>query len=93
MQVAVYSRMQVERCLRWAFDYTRKYGKKARGVGDKNTLALVGKTNVLTYVYDLWERAFHEIGARDYPTSRVITTTSMPAACGWSRAQSGSMCS
>jgi 3-isopropylmalate dehydrogenase len=67
MQVAVYSRMQVERCLRWAFDYTRKYGKKARGVGDKNTLALVGKTNVLTYVYDLWERAFHEIGQHDYP--------------------------
>ncbi len=67
MQVAVYSRMQVDRCLRWAFEYTRKYGKKARGVGEKNTLALVGKTNVLTYVYDLWERAFHEIGEREYP--------------------------
>jgi 3-isopropylmalate dehydrogenase len=66
-QLSVYTRHQVERCLRWAFDYTRKYGKKARGVGDKNTLALVGKTNVLTYVYDLWERAFHEIGERDYP--------------------------
>jgi 3-isopropylmalate dehydrogenase len=67
MQTAVYSRHQVERCLRWAFDYARKYGKKARGVGEKNTLALVGKTNVLTYVYDLWERAFHEIGQTDYP--------------------------
>jgi len=66
-QLSVYTRHQVERCLRWAFDYTRKYGKKARGVGDKNTLALVGKTNVLTFVYDLWERAFHEIGERDYP--------------------------
>jgi 3-isopropylmalate dehydrogenase len=66
-QIMCYTRSQVERCLRWAFDYTRKYGKKARGVGDKNTLALVGKTNVLTYVYDLWERAFHEIGERDYP--------------------------
>ncbi len=66
-QIMCYSRAQVERCLRWAFDYTRKYGRKARGVGDKNTLALVGKTNVLTYVYDLWERAFHEIGERDYP--------------------------
>jgi 3-isopropylmalate dehydrogenase len=67
MQTSVYSRHQVERCLRWAFEYARKYGKKARGVGEKNTLALVGKTNVLTYVYDLWERAFHEIGQRDYP--------------------------
>jgi 3-isopropylmalate dehydrogenase len=66
-QIMCYSRSQVERCLRWAFDYARKYGKKARGVGEKNTLALVGKTNVLTYVYDLWERAFHEIGERDYP--------------------------
>jgi 3-isopropylmalate dehydrogenase len=66
-QISCYTRAQVERCLRWAFEYTRKYGKKARGVGDKNTLALVGKTNVLTYVYDLWERAFHEIGERDYP--------------------------
>jgi 3-isopropylmalate dehydrogenase len=67
MQVAVYTRTQVERCIRWAFDYTRKNGKKARGVGDANTLALVGKTNVLTYVYDLWERVFHEVGERDYP--------------------------
>ncbi len=67
MQVAVYTRAQVERCLRWAFEYTRQTGKKARGVGDKNTLALVGKTNVLTYVYDLWDRAFHEIGERDFP--------------------------
>ncbi len=66
-QIMCYSRAQVERCLRWAFEYTRRYGRKARGCGDKNTLALVGKTNVLTYVYDLWERVFHEIGDRDYP--------------------------
>jgi len=66
-QVMCYSRRQVERCLRWAFEYARKHGKKARGAGEKNTLALVGKTNVLTYVFDLWERAFHEIGDRDYP--------------------------
>jgi 3-isopropylmalate dehydrogenase len=66
-QVSCYTRRQVERCLRWAFEYARKHGKRARGVGDKNTLALVGKTNVLTYVYDLWERAFHEIGEREYP--------------------------
>ena len=66
-QIMCYTRSQVERCLRWAFEYARKYGKKARGVGETNTLALVGKTNVLTYVFDLWERAFHEIGEKDYP--------------------------
>jgi 3-isopropylmalate dehydrogenase len=67
VQSMVYNRFQVERCLRYAFEYTRKFGKKARGRGEANTLALVGKTNVLTYVFDLWERVFHEIGAKDYP--------------------------
>jgi 3-isopropylmalate dehydrogenase len=67
VQSMVYNRFQVERCLRYAFEYTRKFGKKARGKGDADTLGLVGKTNVLTYVFDLWERAFHEIGEKDYP--------------------------
>jgi 3-isopropylmalate dehydrogenase len=61
VQSMVYSRFQVERCLRYAFEYTKKRNKT-------NTLALCGKTNVLTYVYDLWERAFHEIGEKEYPT-------------------------
>jgi 3-isopropylmalate dehydrogenase len=60
IQNMVYTRFQVDRCLRYAFEYTKKRGKK-------NTLALVGKTNVLTFVYDLWERAFHEMGEKDYP--------------------------
>ena len=60
MQTAVYSRFQVERCLRYAFNLARKRNKK-------KTLALCGKTNVLTYVYDLWERAFHEIGEKEFP--------------------------
>jgi 3-isopropylmalate dehydrogenase len=67
VQSMVYNRFQVERCLRYAFDYARKFGKKARGRGETNTLGLVGKTNVLTYVFDLWERVFHEIGEKDYP--------------------------
>ena len=67
VQSAIYSRFQVDRCLRYAFEYTRKHGKKARGKGEKNTLALCGKTNVLTYIYDLWERAFHEMGKAEYP--------------------------
>lgn len=81
-QTMVYTRFQVERCLRWAFDYTRTHGKKARGKGDVNTLALVGKTNVLTYVFDLWERAFHEIGAQDYPEIKR-DYYHVDAACMW----------
>jgi 3-isopropylmalate dehydrogenase len=60
VQSMVYTRFQVERCLRYAFEYTKKRNRK-------KTLALCGKTNVLTYAYDLWERAFHEIGEKDYP--------------------------
>lgn len=70
VQSMVYSRFQVERCLRYAFEYAGQHGKKARGKGDENTLGLVGKTNVLTYVFDLWERAFHEIGEADYKDIR-----------------------
>ncbi|MBN1685705.1 MAG: 3-isopropylmalate dehydrogenase [Spirochaetales bacterium] len=67
VQNMVYSRFQVERALRYSFEYARKFGKKSQGKGEANTLGLVGKTNVLTYVYDLWERAFHEIGKAEYP--------------------------
>ena len=59
-QEMIYTRFQVERCLRYAFEYTRKRSKL-------KTLALVGKTNVLTYVFDLWERVFDEIGEKEYP--------------------------
>ena len=70
VQSAVYNRFQVDRCLKYAFEYTKKYGKKSRGIGKENTLALCGKTNVLTFVYDLWERAFHEMGQKEYPDIR-----------------------
>lgn len=70
VQAAVYNRFQVDRCLRYAFEYAKKKGKKARGAGKENTIALVGKTNVLTFIYDLWERAFHEMGKKDYPDIR-----------------------
>ena len=67
VQSAVYSRFQVDRCLKYAFEYAKKHGKKATGRGEENTLALCGKTNVLTYIYGLWERAFHEMGESQYP--------------------------
>jgi len=70
VQSSVYNRFQVDRCLKYAFEYAKKYGKKACGKGKENTLALCGKTNVLTYVYDLWERAFNEMGREQYPDIR-----------------------
>ena len=60
IQESVNTRRGVERCLRYAFDYTQRRNK------DKK-LTLCGKTNVLTFAFDLWERAFHEIGQKDFP--------------------------
>jgi 3-isopropylmalate dehydrogenase len=60
IQTSINTRKGVERCLRFAFELTRNRNRK-------KTLTLCGKTNVLTYAFDLWERAFHEIGAMDYP--------------------------
>jgi 3-isopropylmalate dehydrogenase len=82
VQTAVYSRFQVDRCLRYAFNYARKHGKKARGKSNKNTLALCGKTNVLTYLYDLWERAFHEMGQKEFPEI-VREYYHVDATCMW----------
>ncbi len=60
VQESINTRKGVERCLRYAFEYARRRNK------DKK-LTLCGKTNVLTYAFDLWERVFHEVGQRDYP--------------------------
>lgn len=59
VQESINTRKGVERCLRFAFDYCRKRNK------DKK-LTFCGKTNVLTYAFDLWERVFHEVG-QEYP--------------------------
>ena len=75
VQSMVYTRHQVERCLRYAFEYTKNRNRKM-------TLGLVGKTNVLTYVYDLWERVFHEIGEADYREIRR-EYYHVDAACMW----------
>lgn len=60
VQESVNTRRGVERCLRFAFEYTRKRNQEKK-------LTLCGKTNVLTYAFDLWERAFNEIGRQDFP--------------------------
>ena len=54
IQISHNTRKGVERCLRYAFEYTRKRNK------DKK-LTLCGKTNVLTFAWDLWQRTFTEL--------------------------------
>ncbi len=58
IQSMVYNRTQVERCLRYAFKLAQTRPRKK--------LALIGKTNVLTFVFDLWKRVFDEL-AKEYP--------------------------
>jgi 3-isopropylmalate dehydrogenase len=58
VQESVNTRFGVERCLRYAFEYSRDKRRRK--------LTLCGKTNVLTYAFDLWERVFHELG-QEYP--------------------------
>ncbi len=58
-QEMVATRKGVERCIRYAFEYTRRRGRRKK-------LTLVAKTNVLIYAHDLWWRTFQEV-AREYP--------------------------
>ncbi|HAA84582.1 MULTISPECIES: 3-isopropylmalate dehydrogenase [Thermodesulfobacterium] len=59
IQESINTRYGVERCIRFAFEYCRKRNKKKK-------VTLVGKTNVLTYAFDLWYRVFQEVG-QEYP--------------------------
>jgi 3-isopropylmalate dehydrogenase len=75
IQTSINTRTGVERCLRYAFEYTKKRNRE-------NTLTLCGKTNVLTYAFDLWERAFHEIGKKDFASIKR-DYVHVDAACMW----------
>jgi len=59
-QVMCYSRPVVERCIRYAYELTRKRNSP------KKTLTLVHKCNVLTHAGDLWVRTHKEVGDADY---------------------------
>jgi 3-isopropylmalate dehydrogenase len=74
-QVAVYTRKGCERCIRWAFEYTRKRNSK------KKRLTLVAKTNVLTFGHDLWWRTFLDV-AKDYPDIQT-DYNHVDACCMW----------
>jgi 3-isopropylmalate dehydrogenase len=73
-QESINTKKGVERCLRFAFEYTKKRNK-----GKK--LTLCAKTNVLTYASDLWERTFYEV-AREYPDVKT-DYAHVDATCMW----------
>jgi 3-isopropylmalate dehydrogenase len=74
VQESVNTRMGVERCIRYAFECCRKRNRRKK-------LTLCGKTNVLTYAFDLWDRVFKEM-ATEYPD---VTTdyAHVDAVCMW----------
>jgi 3-isopropylmalate dehydrogenase len=90
IQESVNTRRGVERCLKYAFELAKKRrgGKPWKSLktedlqaGKTAQLTLCGKTNVLTYAFDLWERAFHEVGAK-YPAVKR-DYAHVDATCMW----------
>ena len=75
-QTAMYTRKGTERCIRWAFEFTRK-----RNNPKGRKLTLVAKTNVLTHGHDLWWRAFNEV-AKDFPDVQT-DYNHVDACCMW----------
>ena len=74
IQESINTRKGVERCIRYAFDFCQKRGKKRK-------LTLCGKTNVLTYAHDLWQRVFDEV-SKEYPDIK-IDYANVDAICMW----------
>jgi 3-isopropylmalate dehydrogenase len=74
IQESINTRKGVERCVRFAFEYCRKRNKIKK-------LTLCGKTNVLTYAFDLWERTFYEV-AKEYPDIKT-DYAHVDAVCMW----------
>jgi len=74
IQESINTRKGVERCIRYAYKLCLKRAKH-------NKLTLCGKTNVLTYAHDLWQRVFDLVGS-EYPQ---ITTdyAHVDAICMW----------
>jgi len=64
----------VERCVRYAFELTRKRNRRKQ-------LTLVAKTNVLTFAHDLWWRVFNEV-AKEFPDVKT-DYNHVDACCMW----------
>jgi 3-isopropylmalate dehydrogenase len=74
IQEMINTRRGVERCIRYAFEYTKN--KRTR-----RKLTLCAKTNVLTYAHDLWQRVFNEV-AKEYPEVET-DYAHVDATCMW----------
>jgi len=74
VQESINSYKGVERCLKFAFEYAKKRNKKKE-------VTLCGKTNVLTFAFDLWERAFEKV-AKGYPDIKT-DYAHVDATCMW----------
>ena len=74
VQESISTRMGVERCIRYAFEACRRRNRAKK-------LTLCGKTNVLTYTFDLWERTFNEV-AEDFPDIKT-DYVHVDALCMW----------
>jgi 3-isopropylmalate dehydrogenase len=73
LQTSVNTRFVVERCIRYAFGLAA--GRRER------KLTFCGKTNVLTYAHDLWDRVFREVAA-DFPSVQA-DYANVDAVCVW----------
>jgi len=74
VQESINTRKGVERCIRYAFDYCRRRNRAKK-------LTLCGKTNVLTYAFDLWQRVFDAVAA-EYPDIQTAYAN-VDAICMW----------
>jgi 3-isopropylmalate dehydrogenase len=74
IQTSVNTYKGIERCLKYAYEYTKKRNKRKQ-------LTLVGKTNVLTYAFGLWEKTFEKM-AKDYPDIKT-DYAHVDATCMW----------
>jgi 3-isopropylmalate dehydrogenase len=74
VQESINTRKGVERCIRFAFEHCRLRNRQKK-------VTLCGKTNVLTYAFDLWERTFHEV-AQEYPDIKC-DYVNVDALCMW----------
>ncbi len=74
LQESINTRKGVERCIRYAFDFCRQRNREKK-------LTLCGKTNVLIFAHDLWQRTFDQV-AEEY---KDITTdyAHVDAICMW----------
>jgi len=75
VQESINTRFGAERCLRYSFDLARKRNKAKK-------LTLCGKTNVLTYAFDMWNGRFMKLPKSMLMLRRIMPTlTQQP--CGW----------